>query len=132
MPAARLPSTTKPSSVAYLLIALWGLAGAFRAVHDTLTHSPGALAGWGSFWNATTSWQRKYKNHDSTQGPAFLGSTTVFVALTDAWHLSNLLAWLCVDAGLLLVAWPALHWWAVAAVVVRRVVFQPLYSLLRK
>jgi hypothetical protein len=44
----------------------------------------------GTFWNPSESWKRKYKNNDPTQGPAFLGSTTIFVSLTDAWHLFGL------------------------------------------
>jgi len=44
----------------------------------------------GVFWNPSESWKRKYKNNDPIQGPAFLGSTTIFVSLTDAWHLFGL------------------------------------------
>lgn len=44
----------------------------------------------GAFWNPSESWKRKYKNNDPTQGPAFPGSTTIFVSLTDAWHLFGL------------------------------------------
>ena len=119
--------------MAALLIALCALAGAFRAVHDCLTHAPAALAKWGPFWDARTSWTLKYKDyyHDP-KTPRFWGSTTLFVALTDAWHFSNLLSWGCMDAAFLLAAWPAYHWYAVAAVVARRVVFQPLYAFLRK
>ena len=45
----------------------------------------------GDYWNPTTSWKRKYKNGDPLQGEAFLGSTTIFVSLTDAWHLFGLI-----------------------------------------
>lgn len=116
----------------WLLLALMALAGAARAFHDCLTHAPEKLAKWGPFWDSATSWKLKYKGGDSTAGPAFLGSTTVFVALTDAWHLTNALSWACADVAFLLAAFPAHHWYAVAAVAVRRVVFQPLYSLLRR
>ena len=117
----------------WLLIVLCGLAGGLRAVHDCLTHSPAALAKWGPFWDARTSWTLKYADyyHDP-KTPRFWGSTTLFVACTDAWHLSNGLSWGCMDAAFLLAAYPVYHWYAVAAVVVRRVVFEPLYSFLRK
>ncbi|MGI4884295.1 MAG: hypothetical protein ACRYFR_04980 [Janthinobacterium lividum] len=115
-----------------LLIALLALAGALRAVHDTGTHAPAKLAKWGPYWDALESWKLKYRNYDVTKGPRFWGSTTVFVALTDGWHLTNLLSWGCADAALLLAAWPAYRWGAVAAVGARRLVFQPLYSWLRK
>ena len=119
--------------MAGLLIALLALAGALRAIHDTLTHSPGALARWGPFWDARTSWTRKYRDYyKDPVTPRFWGSTTVFVALTDAWHLSNLLSWACADAAFLLAAFPTYRWYAVTAVLARRLVFEPLYSMLRK
>ncbi len=40
--------------------------------------------------NKDNSWKNKYKNNDFKQGAKFLGSTTIFVALTDIWHLSGL------------------------------------------
>ena len=39
-----------------------------------------------TWWNPKITWKHKYKNDDSTQGPAFWGSTTFLVFLTDAWH----------------------------------------------
>ncbi len=38
------------------------------------------------FWNPAISWANKYKNGNQNQGPAFIGSTTVFVGATDAYH----------------------------------------------
>ena len=45
----------------------------------------------GSFWNPKDSWKNKYKNNDPKQGAKFLGSTTIFVSLTDSWHLFGLI-----------------------------------------
>lgn len=39
------------------------------------------------FWDMKTSWQRKWKNGRIEQGERFLGSSTVFVAATDGYHL---------------------------------------------
>lgn len=39
-----------------------------------------------NFWNPYFSWRNKYSNVE-TKEPKFLGSTTIFVFLTDAWHL---------------------------------------------
>jgi len=39
------------------------------------------------FYNPELSWRNKYKNNDPSMGEKFLGSTTIFVGLTDAWHL---------------------------------------------
>ena len=39
------------------------------------------------FWNPKFSWMNKWKDGCPKFGPRFLGSTTVFVFLTDGWHL---------------------------------------------
>lgn len=41
------------------------------------------------FYNPAISWTNKYKDHDPAKGEAFLGSKTVFVFTTDAYHLSR-------------------------------------------
>ena len=38
------------------------------------------------FWNPYFSWRNKYSDVQS-KIPKFIGSTTIFVFLTDAWHL---------------------------------------------
>jgi hypothetical protein len=43
------------------------------------------------FWNPQISWTNKYKNHNPADGPAFIGSTGPFVALTDGYHLTRFL-----------------------------------------
>ena len=117
----------------WILLLLGALAGGLRAVHDTLTHSPGALARFGPFWDARTSWVLKYRDYyNDPKTPRFWGSTTLFVAWTDAWHASNALCWACMDAALLVAAWQPYRWVVVGAIVLRRVIFEPLYSYLRK
>lgn len=39
------------------------------------------------FWDWRISWRNKWKNGDILQGEKFLFSSTIFVFLTDAWHL---------------------------------------------
>lgn len=39
-----------------------------------------------NFWNPYFSWRNKYSNVEKKE-PKFFGSTTIFVFLTDAWHL---------------------------------------------
>lgn len=34
-----------------------------------------------------TSWRNKWKNGNNSEGEAFAGSSTIFVCLTDFWHL---------------------------------------------
>ena len=40
------------------------------------------------FWNPDKSWRNKWKDGSTTK-ERFLGSSTVFVATTDGWHLAN-------------------------------------------
>lgn len=44
-----------------------------------------------NFWNPEYSWKNKYKEGNPDKGPKFPGSTTIFIALTDAWHLFGLI-----------------------------------------
>jgi hypothetical protein len=39
------------------------------------------------FWNPEISWKNKYKEGNSELGPKFIGSNTIFVFTTDAYHL---------------------------------------------
>ena len=39
------------------------------------------------FWSPFHSWRNKWKEGKPLYGERFLGSTTIFVFLTDAWHL---------------------------------------------
>jgi hypothetical protein len=39
------------------------------------------------FWDWRISWHNKWKNGDILQGEKFLFSSSIFVFLTDAWHL---------------------------------------------
>ena len=68
------------------------LFGVFDGVKDTLAHhysisvfSPGS-----TFWNADVSWCNKWQNCEAGK-ERFLGSSTVFVWLTDGWHLMKFL-----------------------------------------
>lgn len=44
-----------------------------------------------NFWNPQFSYRNKWKNGDIKQGEKFLGSSTIFVFLSDAWHLFGLI-----------------------------------------
>ena len=78
----------------YIVVALLiTFAGIAKAIQDTIQFhfSTSVFAKLGDYWNPQTSWKRKYKNCDPKQGETFLGSTTIFVSLTDAWHLFGLI-----------------------------------------
>jgi hypothetical protein len=44
------------------------------------------------FWNPAVSWKNKYKNGDPLLGPKFIGSTGIFSATTDAYHMFRTLS----------------------------------------
>ena len=114
-------------------LALCGAAGLSRAVTDATAHGSERLIALGPWWNNATSWTRKYRDYyGGDKRPRFWGATTVLVAFSDAWHCFNALTWACADAALLVAGWPLYRWVAVGAIVLRRCVFQPLYSALRR
>ena len=41
------------------------------------------------YWNPAISWTNKYKYHNQFAGPAYPGSTTTLVGLTDAYHMTR-------------------------------------------
>lgn len=74
-----------------LAAALILFSGAAYGIKETVTHHYGAFSerfpGADPFWwNPDVSWQNKYEGRIPAQGPAFAGSTTVFVFVTDAYH----------------------------------------------
>lgn len=50
----------------------------------------GKMKGNPNFWIKDISWKNKWKDGDPKKGEKFLGSSTIFVQLTDAWHLFGL------------------------------------------
>jgi len=75
------------------------LAGVANSIMDTLnfkyTESKFSKIPETSKWywwlnTPGVTWRNKYKNRDPEQGPAFIGSTTIFVWVTDAWHFCQM------------------------------------------
>jgi hypothetical protein len=63
------------------------LAGAADGTRDAAMF--GHISG-GSWVNGNLkSWQNKYKNGNPAEGPAFFGSTNIFVTFTDLPHTAN-------------------------------------------
>jgi hypothetical protein len=92
----------------YLSILFFILSGAFEGVMDTLQFHYVSSKFYNfnnkTFWDPQISWMNKYKNNDSTMGEKFLGSTTIFVGLTDAWHLFKLFRNLSIFIGIFFIA----------------------------
>ena len=85
---------------------LMALAGVCKAVMDTLQfHFDKSIFQGGKttfFFDPRFSWLNKYKNTDPNQGEKFFGSTTIFVAFTDAWHLFGMINSFLICAAIVL------------------------------
>ena len=112
------------------------LAGIAEAVMDTLQfHFYRSWFGLlkSSFWDPKESWKNKYKLNDPMYGPKFFGSTTIFVGLTDAWHLFKLLRNLFLFVGVFFIAYNYTVFWNVLHyVVLARIAFGVSFTLFYK
>jgi hypothetical protein len=87
------------------------LAGICKAVMDTVAdHYDNSVFASKEFdryfWDKSISWANKYMN-DMSRRPRFWGSTTVFVFVTDAWHLFQFCTYwmLIIGCGLMFCEW---------------------------
>lgn len=76
-----------------IITILFTISAIAKAVQDKLQFhfEKSVFKSLGSFWNPKESWKNKYRNNDPKQREKFLGSTTIFVSFTDAWHLFGLI-----------------------------------------
>lgn len=94
-----------------LLLALSAVPASFMHAHDH-----GRFNGWGDPYGFFGRKQdlRKYKNRGINLIPAFWGSTTFLVALTDAYHASQALMRILMSLSITLeIGTP---WWTVIAI----------------
>ena len=91
-------------------IVLVSIAGASKAIMDKLQfHYHKCIFKFDpvkynqKLWDPTISWENKYKEGSMTE-PKFLGSTTFFVFLTDAWHFFQMIMLLSLFIGISLTA----------------------------
>ena len=82
------------------------------------------------------SWTNKYKGGDARNGPKFLGSTTVFVFVTDLWHFSDFIFLRFFFAVPIIYSFihPIVTWWADYLIfsIFFGIVFETIYKLLQK
>jgi len=78
-----------------------------------------------SFWDASISWQNKYKENSMTE-PKFYGSTTLFVFMTDAWHLFKFLRNIFLFIGLPLMSLGPIN--ILISIIVARVVYGLVFT----
>lgn len=126
------------------VLALSILAGLADGVRDTLSfrYSQSVfpqddgeqLLGAGEiFWNPAISWRNKWENGDPAQGERFLGSSTVFVWLTDGWHLMQFIMLSCFQLAIALPVVMLLRlrwWWVLLAIVPLKFAFSLGFTLM--
>lgn len=85
-------------SMKILVIVLIVIAALSKAVKDTLNFHYGnsifSKLQPEQWWNPSISWVNKYKSAQDLR-PKFWGSTTIFVMITDAWHLFDFIGIIC-------------------------------------
>lgn len=121
----------------FLSILFFILAGASEGVMDTLqfhyTSSRFYYLNNKTFWSSQISWVNKYKNNNPTMGVKFLGSTTIFVGLTNAWYLFKLFINLSIFFGIFfIVIIPSSIIITLIYILIIRIVFGLLFSLFYK
>lgn len=106
-------------------LSLVAVSGFAKAIQDTLTfHFSSSVFKNLPAWNPILSWRNKWKNGDPLQGERFLGSSTVFVFVTDPWHLAQFIRINCLFASMLFIPEQVL-----LSVVLARVVFGISFEL---
>jgi hypothetical protein len=64
------------------------LAGASKGVMDIINFKYKRSIFYGrNYWNMRNSWMYKWKGNNPVMGERFFGSSTIFVWVTDGWHL---------------------------------------------
>lgn len=81
------------------------------------------------WWRKSISANNKYKDRDKSKGEAFIGSTTIFVIFTDAWHLFDFIRDLSLILALLIT--PNL-WIFIGAIPIKQIAFEITFKYLRK
>ena len=116
-------------TIAIILIIIAAVA---KAVMDTI-----AKGQWSGWWNKDESWRWKwdygYYLHTGGFKERFPGSTTIFVFLTDGWHLFQFIFLNCLIAGIILWSTPLAWYWDFLIISVGfRVVFEGSYRVIQK
>ena len=78
----------KPTKNDYVVWGLFALSGAADGINQSLLHH--RLGQGNSFWDASVSWKRKYKDFDGgDKSAAYFGSKSFLVWTTDGFHLTR-------------------------------------------
>ncbi len=77
------------------------------------------------FWNPIESWKNKWKEDLKTE--KFIGSSTIFVFTTDAWHLFKFIKNTCLFIGLPLLFMGDIN--IIISMVIARVIYGLVFTL---
>lgn len=95
-----------------------------RKGHETIDHK--------YFWDPKISWRNKYKGRVPSKGPKFPGSTTIFVGITDGFHLMQLLMNLFIIVTIITGIYISHNFtftWSVTSIIIIYAVYKAIYSL---
>jgi hypothetical protein len=117
----------------YISLLLISLAGLSEAIMDTLQfhYEKSIFSKFNNqyFWNPNISWKNKYLNKDPLQGRLFPGSTSLFVFLTDGWHLFKSIRTLSLFLGLFILSIIGTFTKILVFFIIARVVFGLVFTL---
>lgn len=88
-------------TVISLLCIIAGIAKAAMDVHS-FRYQYSVFTKFKSLFFALDSWKNKYRDGDKSKGEKFLGSTTIFVFVTDIWHFAQFVYRLCLIVAALM------------------------------
>jgi len=115
--------------ISIILLIISGLSKAIQDISDSSYSSSKLSYLNASFWNKSISWKNKWKNNDESQGEKFLGSSSIFVFITDAWHLFDVIRDITLIISLLLTPF---IWFFIIAYIIRQLSFSFFYKILIK
>jgi hypothetical protein len=85
------------------------------------------------FWDPKISWKNKYEDGDPMKGERFFLSKSLFVGITDAWHLFKLFRTLTIFAGIYFLFIPcATKYTCLMFVIIARILFGLSFTLFFK
>ena len=79
-----------------------------------------------TFWNPTKSWVNKWKD-DSAKEEKFLGSSSIFVFTTDAWHLFKFFRNTFLFIGLPLLSFGSMN--IILAAILARIIYGLVFTI---
>ena len=121
-------TTTIMTVLAFLLLAISGVS---KAVQDKVNfHFSESIFVKlnGQFWNPVYSHMNKWKDGIKKHGEKFFGSSTFFVAFTDAWHQFQLYRDITFATAFFLLGMYSTWYIAIGGYVFSRIIFQIFFK----